>query len=330
MKPQDFNMLELRRKLGGGENRYRIAGPGLGQDDVILQGSFRYVRFREGLSLHTSDVLETRDFVCENLQEPGMSFVFFMKGCADVTFGDRPFHFGSLDGLDRSPMAVVINRKHQDGFTRHTRAGERVRKMSINVSNAWLEGDGLGDGTDEAGLKRLRHDHLSARSFEPPARLRALIEDVMSPKAIGQPLSRLFQESRSIEIVANMMQHAAGLEAGRGATVLSAVDLRRLGRATEFIESHLLTPLTIETIASEAGVSARSLQRLFRQALDCNVFDHVRRRRMQAAIQALSRDHVSVAQAAYIAGFGNAANFATAFRRLYGLTPTDVRRGRLP
>jgi AraC-like DNA-binding protein len=330
MKPRDFNVLELRRTLGGGDNRYRITGQDLHQNDVILKGSFLYVRLREGLSLHTSDVLETRDFVSENLQEPGMSFVFFMKGSANVAFGDRLFHFGAPQGDGAVPQAVVINRARADGFTRRTRAGERVRKMSINVSSAWLEGDGTGVGADGGELKRLLGEHLSTRNFVPAIDLRASIEALMSPAVAGKPLSRLFQECRSIEIVARMIEQVAGHDRDRGVTSLSALDQRRINRATEFIEAHLLLPLTLESIASDAGISARSLQRLFRLAFDCNVFDHVRRRRMEAAIHALSRDHVSVAQAAYIAGYGNAANFATAFRRLYGLTPTDVRRGRLP
>jgi AraC-like DNA-binding protein len=330
MKPRDFNVLELRRALGGGENRYRITGQDLHQNDVILKGSFLYVRLREGLSLHMSDVLETRDFVSENLQEPGMSFVFFMKGSANVAFGDRPFRFGAPQGSGALPQAVVVNRARADGFTRRTRAGERVRKMSINVSSAWLEGDRTDGGADGVQLGQLLGEHLSTRTFAPAIDLRASIEALMSPAVTGKPLSRLFQECRSIEIVARMIEQVAGNETRRGVTTLSAVDQRRIGRAVDFIETNLLLPLTVETIASEAGISARSLQRLFRIAFECNVFDHVRRRRMEAAIHALSRDHVSVAQAAYIAGYGNAANFATAFRRLYGLTPTDVRRGRLP
>jgi AraC-like DNA-binding protein len=47
------------------------------------------------------------------------------------------------------------------------------------------------------------------------------------------------------------------------------------------------------------------------------------------AREALERDGMSVAQAAYIAGYTSAANFATAFRRFFGTTPENVPRPHL-
>ena len=42
-------------------------------------------------------------------------------------------------------------------------------------------------------------------------------------------------------------------------------------------------------------------------------------------VKALERDGASVAEAAYIAGYASAANFATAFRRFFGTSPKNFR-----
>ena len=39
---------------------------------------------------------------------------------------------------------------------------------------------------------------------------------------------------------------------------------------------------------------------------------------------ALERGELSISQAAWAAGYGSAANFATAFRRCFGLSPREV------
>ena len=55
------------------------------------------------------------------------------------------------------------------------------------------------------------------------------------------------------------------------------------------------------------------------------LFEHLRGRRLDAARLALEREGLAVGQAAELAGYGNAANFATAFRRRFGCPPSAVR-----
>lgn len=86
-------------------------------------------------------------------------------------------------------------------------------------------------------------------------------------------------------------------------------------------------PLTMQTIASHAGLSVNTVQRLFRAVHKTTVFDYARDRKLQRARQALEAGGISVAQAAFIAGYASAANFATAFKRRFGMTPKSARSG---
>lgn len=72
-------------------------------------------------------------------------------------------------------------------------------------------------------------------------------------------------------------------------------------------------------------MSTNTLQRTFHAAYGMTVFDYVRRARLQRARDAIEREGISIAQAAHIAGYTSAANFATAFKRLYGMTPKAFR-----
>jgi AraC-like DNA-binding protein len=51
------------------------------------------------------------------------------------------------------------------------------------------------------------------------------------------------------------------------------------------------------------------------------VFDYLRRARLLRARQALEREGRSIIEAAAIAGYTSPANFATAYRRRFGITP---------
>lgn len=53
-----------------------------------------------------------------------------------------------------------------------------------------------------------------------------------------------------------------------------------LQKAIDYMEAHLLEPITIEDIAKQAHVSAFHFQRLFIILTDVSVKEYVRRRRM--------------------------------------------------
>lgn len=84
-------------------------------------------------------------------------------------------------------------------------------------------------------------------------------------------------------------------------------------------------PNSIEEIARNAGMSSSSLQRHFRAAFGMTVFEFIRNARLDEARRVLMQDGVSVSEAAYRAGYSNAANFATAFKRRFGISPKHVR-----
>ena len=77
-------------------------------------------------------------------------------------------------------------------------------------------------------------------------------------------------------------------------------------------------------IARAVGSNPTSLQALARRAWGCSVFERLRAIRMEKARALLSRGG-AVAQAAEVAGYAAASNFATAFRQRYGMSPSRVR-----
>ena len=83
--------------------------------------------------------------------------------------------------------------------------------------------------------------------------------------------------------------------------------------------------MSMDELAKQVGMNANSLQRQFRALYGTTIFEHIRESRLLRARQALERDGVTVGQAAMIAGYTSAANFATAYRRRFGIAPKWVR-----
>ncbi|MGY3727620.1 MULTISPECIES: helix-turn-helix transcriptional regulator [Cobetia] len=77
-------------------------------------------------------------------------------------------------------------------------------------------------------------------------------------------------------------------------------------------------------LARLACMSASSLRQKFRETYGCSLSQYQRECRMQRARQALLQG-ISVQQVAHRVGYAHACNFATAYRRHFGLSPQAVR-----
>lgn len=99
----------------------------------------------------------------------------------------------------------------------------------------------------------------------------------------------------------------------------------------QFIDEHLAT-IDAEMLMAQFAISRTPLYKLFEA--DGGVYAYIRERRLARAMQALTRSGASrrpmIARLAFECGFENERVFSRAFRRKYGLNPSEVDAGRMP
>lgn len=101
-----------------------------------------------------------------------------------------------------------------------------------------------------------------------------------------------------------------------------------LSEALSYIEENLENPISQESIAAHCYCSLSGLQKLFRYALHIGVKEYQERRRLTQASQALLDEGASVTDVALRYQYQSPEVFTRAFRRLWGMTPTEFRRTR--
>lgn len=101
----------------------------------------------------------------------------------------------------------------------------------------------------------------------------------------------------------------------------------RLNAVLNYIETHLGQPLRPRQLAQLAGVSARHLERAFRQSVGVPLHAYVIGKRVEAVRKLLlSNGSLTTEKIAKLVGFSSASHLAFAFRRKTGHTPTAFRR----
>jgi AraC-like DNA-binding protein len=100
-----------------------------------------------------------------------------------------------------------------------------------------------------------------------------------------------------------------------------------LKRAQRVIDATLGAELTVRDLARECGVSERLLEKGFAEFRGMPPVAYMRNRRLDRAFHALQESHVTVAEAARIAGYGSSTTFAAEFRRRFGIAPRLAKDG---
>jgi AraC-like DNA-binding protein len=277
------------------------------------------------LSVHCADVCDLHDLTIEAMQGESLHFALVLDGQVDVSFGPRRLDFAAQrTGRMRQAQAAFVSLREPELFVRRARRGNRERKVSITMARDWLAEIGtdeaMADGRMPASLDR----HLALERWTPSPRAVALAEQLIHPPPQPALLHRLYLESRVIELAAEAL-HA--LLAAAPPPSLRPRERERVATVRALLDSSAADDMTLTDIAPYAGINASTLQKQFRAVFGVAIFDYLRRGRLLRARQALEREGRSIVEAAGIAGYASPANFATAYRRAFGITPRQSRAG---
>ena len=101
-------------------------------------------------------------------------------------------------------------------------------------------------------------------------------------------------------------------------------DDRLLDRVVRIVNEHLGDPdLTVEQVAAEAGISRVHLHRKLKELTGQTSRDFIRNLRLRKAAEMLAGKKYAIAELADAVGFQSASSFATAFKDLFGVSPTE-------
>ena len=95
-------------------------------------------------------------------------------------------------------------------------------------------------------------------------------------------------------------------------------------RIMTVINEHLDNPdLNVEMLSSEVGLSRAQLHRKMKEMTGISTGEFIRNIRLKKAAELLAEKKINISQIAYIVGFSSQTHFSTAFRKFYGISPTE-------
>jgi len=149
---------------------------------------------------------------------------------------------------------------------------------------------------------------------------RTLIQQIVQCPYTGA-LKKTFLEARVLDLF--LEQQA---ELGRRVPSLTPRERDLFYHIRAFLDQHYADPPSLLELARMFGTNDFKLKKGFRQLFNTTVFGYIAEQRLRVAEQLLTLTDHPIQEVAEAVGFTNPAHFTTAFRRKFGLTPSQVRR----
>ena len=175
----------------------------------------------------------------------------------------------------------------------------------------------LGDGKEILKLRR-----LDSRIGFDNAALAAAVKRLRAELTQTDELSNLYIESWAIQAL--VLLHRLFDDFQRESpTRLTRIEIAKV---MEFMEASIARNITLECVAALVGLSPRHFRRLFRASTGVGPNEMFTNMRLERAARDLRDSRKNVTEISLDCGFSQPQHLATAFRRKFGLTPTEFRR----
>ncbi len=169
-----------------------------------------------------------------------------------------------------------------------------------------------------------KKSRISGKRFMPilSAQERAMQNILDSP--FEGKMAYMMMEASLIQIM--LLQFHAMF--GEGAVALprnNAREIELVHGVRDFLKMHFLDDHSLTSLSKHFATNTNKLMRLFREAFGESIFDYITNLRMTHARDLLRYEQRQINEVARIIGYKNPNHFSTAFRKKFGLRPSEIR-----
>ncbi|WP_156839834.1 helix-turn-helix transcriptional regulator [Novosphingobium aquimarinum] len=166
-----------------------------------------------------------------------------------------------------------------------------------------------------------RSPRFEHRGAPLPAKLRRMAEELLD-----QPegaLGDLMIEAKAIELLCHAFTEVCDIP--RNADGISARAQRRVGDLVAILDSEGANSQSVGELCRMLAWNETQMMESFKKVTGFTISGYRHRLRMDEALRRLRTSDASITEVAFDAGYEHSSNFATAFKRTFGVSPTEAR-----
>jgi len=153
---------------------------------------------------------------------------------------------------------------------------------------------------------------------------RAILDDLITPQ-IKQPLKFNFIQNRILLLLEKFIQKQQKVNLISAKTRLNNSELERLMQVENLLlKDYSTAPPTIEKLSKICAMSATKLKSEFKSLYGTPIYEYYQKNRMAKAKSLLLEGSYTSKEVGLMIGYSNLSHFAAAFKKEYGVSPSDL------
>lgn len=152
-----------------------------------------------------------------------------------------------------------------------------------------------------------------------------IVNDILNCPLSGN-LRSLVIEAKVVEFIALQLNQMVKEDHGKSIHKMKPADRDALFALKEFLNKTFTKEHSLRTLSRSFGLNEFKLKRGFKELFGTTVFDYLHDLKMEYARQLLLAENVLINEVSGVVGYKNPNHFSTAFKRKFGINPTQLRR----
>lgn len=287
------------------------------KESPILSGLFQIQNFHNGLTIHASDAVESRNANIVTEIPPGISFNFLFTGTIDFSFGNQKYRIENHN-LHPAAQGSFIIANQAEIFTRYLKDGMQIKKLNIFVSQEWLVN--RCESQADRNVVNTLFNHAGVYTWQPDDEAIQKAEALLQSKRTQTLSDKLISEHATVALLISCLDHA--YQAIKSSKQTKRASVFTVSSQLKSKVDHCLSQcFSLPEIAGRLNMSVSTLQRHFKRDYGLNISNYIKQRRLTLARKSLLVGDMSIGEVAFDSGYKYASNFICAFKKQFGLTP---------
>jgi AraC-like DNA-binding protein len=209
------------------------------------------------------------------------------------------------------------------------RAGEQLTCVDIEIEPELMHSILLREPFDAEVLQQLFQGEDWKISFYPTVttQMRSIVQQMWDMPYRGA-VKRMYLQAKVMELLVIYLDWIAQSQGRSRGGGLKRETIAALHQAKEILERRLENPPAILELAEQVGISDRTLLRGFKQLFGTTAIGYCTQQRLKRAEQLLRQGDRTVADVARLLGYEHLGYFASAFKRQFGILPSECLAGK--
>ena len=254
-------------------------------------------------------------------EEPIIAVAFYGSGNVDLTvkYQDKLKNLSHTKGL-----ALSFYADEHVQFMHSVSASKPLECIVIATKMAGIqnlpnhEGELFGEMLNE--LVHPSDHYVQGPHFYMTPEMQAIVDSIFNVQYTGKTKMMFFRSQ-----ITTLLSHFFGQLATLQSTRMKTIEREKLNHAKDILLKNLDNPPTLNEISKEIGLNTFKLKKEFKAFFGVPVFKYLQNERLTLAHQMISKQDVTVQEAAWHVGYDSLSSFSNAFEKKFGYRPSQIK-----